>query len=99
MTVKCRIVSVSNDGFMTVRWKGADGPEITYPIPTDAEGAPLAGAALDEWLAEQWLADVRPRVERRPAALAALRARVSASFSTVPPAALARAQARLDEDG
>lgn len=60
-----RIVDVTDDGFVTVKWASEDGPEITYPVPFDDDGVPLAGAPLEDWLAGQWEDEVKQRVERQ----------------------------------
>ena len=35
---------------------------VTYPVPLDDAGAPLAGTALEDWLAGLWEDDIKERV-------------------------------------
>ena len=60
-----RILDVTDDGFVTVKWASDDGPSVTYPVPFDDDGNPLAGTALEDWLAGLWDDDIEERVERR----------------------------------
>ena len=41
-----------------------DGPAVTYPVPLDEEGDPLAGSDLENWLAGRWKSEIKDRVER-----------------------------------
>ena len=77
-----RILDVTEDGFITVKWAGENGPAITYPVPFDDAGAPLAGSDFEDWLATLWRDDVKRRVER-PGSLAALRAAKRAAFTSI----------------
>ena len=77
-----RILDVTDDGFFTVKWAGDDGPEVTYPVPFDDDGEPLAGTALEDWLAGLWAEDIKRRVER-PGSFAALRAAKRAGFTSI----------------
>ena len=77
-----RILEVTDDGFVTVKWAGETGPEVTYPVPFDAAGEPLAGAALEDWLAGLWRDDIKRRVER-PKSFATLRRSKRDSFRNI----------------
>ena len=77
-----RILDVTEDGFFTVKWAGEDGPEVTYPVPFDDSGEPLAGTALEDWLAGLWAGDVKHRVER-PKSFDALRGARRAGFTSI----------------
>ena len=59
-----RILDVTDDGFVTVKWANADGPAVTYPVPFDDAGEPLAGTALEDWLAARWEDDIEEQVDR-----------------------------------
>ncbi len=59
-----KILDVTDDGFVTVKWASDDGPAVTYPVPLDEEGDPLAGSDLENWLAGRWKSEIKDRVER-----------------------------------
>ena len=59
-----KILDVTDDGFVTVKWASNDGPAVTYPVPLDEEGDPLAGSDLENWLAGRWKSEIKDRVER-----------------------------------
>ncbi|MDE0333865.1 MAG: hypothetical protein OXI64_02820 [Defluviicoccus sp.] len=77
-----RILDVTDDGFLTVKWASADGPTVTYPVPFDDRGNPLAGPALEDWLAAQWEADIEERVDRSKS-FATLRAARRPAFKSI----------------
>ena len=77
-----RILDVTDDGFLTVKWASADGPTVTYPVPFDENGNPLAGSALEDWLAAQWEADIEERVDRSKS-FATLRAARRPAFKSI----------------
>ena len=77
-----RILDVTDDGFVTVKWADDDGPAVTYPVPFDDDGEPLAGTALEDWLAGLWEDDIKERVER-PKSFATLRAAKRPEFRNI----------------
>ena len=90
-----RILDVTDDGFVTVKWASADGPAVTYPVPLDDAGAPLAGAVLEDWLAGLWEDDIKERVERTTS-LATLRAARRPDFRNIQDKVDARRRAAAD---
>ena len=77
-----RILDVTDDGFLTVKWASDDGPAVTYPVPFDDDGNPLAGPALEDWLAGLWDDDIKQRVERGKS-FEAVRAAKRAEFRNI----------------
>jgi len=59
-----KIVSVDDAGFMVVEWQ--NGPKISYPIPHDDAGNVLDQDAMEDYLADQYIGDIKKR--ERPAA-------------------------------
>ena len=81
-TAQYKILEVSDDGFVTVKWASDDGPDVTYPVPFDAGGEPLAGTDLEDWLAALWANDIKQRVER-PKSFAAVRESKRDEFTNI----------------
>ena len=77
-----RILDVTDDGFVTVKWASENGPAVTYPVPFDDSGDPLAGTALEDWLAGLWEDDIAERVERSKS-FAAVRAAKRPDFKNI----------------
>ena len=77
-----RILDVTDDGFVTVKWASDDGPAVTYLVPYGADGEPLAGSGLEDWLAGLWENDIKRLVER-PKSFAALRQSRRAGFTSI----------------
>ncbi len=77
-----KILDVTDDGFVTVKWASDDGPAVTYPVPFDDDGTPLAGAALEDWLAGLWDDDIEQRIDRSKS-FEAVRAAKRATFKNI----------------
>ena len=77
-----KILDVTDDGFVTVKWASDDGPTVTYPVPLDDSGDPLAGSGLETWLAGLWKGEIKERVERTKS-FATVRASKRAGFRNI----------------
>ena len=93
-----RILDVTDDGFVTVKWASEDGPAVAYPVPLDDTGAPLVGTALEDWLAGLWEDDIAERVERT-VSFAALRAARRPEFKSIQDKVDARRREAAGEGG
>ena len=91
-----RILDVTDDGFLTVEWASENGPAVTYPVPFDDAGDPLAGPALEDWLAGLWDDDIKDRVERSKS-FAAVRASKRPDFRSIQDKVDARRRPPPDE--
>ena len=92
-----RILDVTDDGFVTVKWASDDGPAVTYPVPLDDDGNPLAGAALEDWLAGLWDDDIEERLGRSKS-FAAVRAAKRPEFKSIQDKVDARRRPPADGD-
>ena len=77
-----RILDVTDDGFVTVKWASDDGPAVTYPVPFDDAGNPLSGPALEDWLAGLWDDDIKERIDRT-GSFGTIRAAKRAGFTNI----------------
>ena len=99
-TPQCRIAAVSDDGFVAIDW--GDGLLVTHPVPIDEAGAVLAGNDLQQWLADRYIQDIRPR--QSPPSVTGLKTMISQSFTPLQPAidsyhaALATSAAAAEDD-